>query len=199
MRKTLIVGASALVLAMSAVGLAQAQGRPDPFQADTNSDGVLTRAEFDAGHAAMFARLDSNGDGALAREEMPRRGRHGGRGDGERAMHHLERADANNDGAISRDEFLARPLEMFGRLDANSDGVISQSERPQASERRHRRGERGGRHDRPNPDADNNGSVSRAEFAAHGAQMFDRLDANDDGRVTREEADAARPRHHGRD
>jgi hypothetical protein len=41
--------------------------------------------------------------------------------------------------------------------------------------------------------------LSRAEFAAMGAHMFDRLDANDDGSVTREEAEAARPHRRGRE
>jgi hypothetical protein len=34
--------------------------------------------------------------------------------------------------------------------------------------------------------------VSSAEFAARGASMFERLDADGDGRVTHEEAEAAR-------
>ena len=115
-------------------------------------------------------------------------------------MHRLAGADVNNDGNITRDEFLARPLQEFARLDANSDGVISASERPQRPERAdgEHRGQRGDRGDRPNPDANNDGQISRAEFATMGAGMFDRLDANHDGRVTQEEAQAARP-HRGRD
>jgi len=106
----------------------------------------------------------------------------------------LTRADANNDGNISRDEFLARPTEMFERLDADNDGVISASERPQRPER----GERGERPQRVNPDANGDGQLSQAEFTAMGAGLFDRFDANDDGRVTREEMAAAHPRR-GRD
>ena len=44
-----------------------------------------------------------------------------------------------------------------------------------------------------NPDANNDGALSRAEFDAQGSAMFTRLDANSDGQVTREEAAAARP------
>lgn len=37
--------------------------------ADANGDGRVTLAEFQAGVAAMFARLDLNGDGAISPEE----------------------------------------------------------------------------------------------------------------------------------
>ena len=195
MRKVLIAAASLAALG-GAAGLAMAQqnGVQDQpsglFEADSNNDGTLTRAEFDASRAARFETLDANHDRQLAREEMRsgrERGEHGGRGHHRRGGHrgmHLERADANNDGAITRDEFLARPTQMFARLDANSDGVISADERPQRRER----GESG----RRRADANNDGQISQSEFAAMGASRFERLDANDDGRVTREEAEAAR-------
>lgn len=208
MRKMLFAAAGLAALA-GAAGLAFAQnapperdGRHGIFQSDTNSDGVLTRQEFDAGRAADFSRLDADHTGQLTRQEMRadraehgehRRGRRGGhRGEG---MRQLASADANNDGNITREEFLARPNEMFQRLDANNDGVISTAERPQRPERDdrgERRGERRDRPDRPNPDTDGNGTISRAEFTAIGAHFFERLDANNDGRVTQEEAQAGR-------
>lgn len=211
MRKILLVAAGAAALATAACGFAQAQSGNDNagarhgiFQSDSNSDGVLTRAEFDAGRAAQFARLDANNNGQLTREEMRagrgergehrgRRGHRGGPGGG------LRGADANNDGNITRDEFLARPIAMFERLDANSNGVIEASERAQRPERGAQDGERHQRADRPNPDTDGNGTFSRAEFTTMGAGMFERLDANSDGRVTQEEAQAARGHRRGRD
>jgi Ca2+-binding EF-hand superfamily protein len=209
MRKIWLVAAGAAVLAAGACGFAQAQdgsqergGRHGIFQSDSNSDGVLTRAEFDAGHTTSFARLDSDNNGQLTREEMrAERGEHRGRRGGHRGggTHQLASADANNDGNITREEFLARPNQMFERLDDNSDGVISANERPQRGERGERGGEqRAERPDRPHFDSDNNGTLSRAEFTAMGAGMFERLDANDDGRVTQEEARAGR-RHRGGD
>lgn len=205
MRKILFAAAGFAALA-GAAGLAIAQEGGAPaerprgvFAFDANTDGTLTRQEFNAGRAAEFARRDTNGDGQLTREEMRagrehRGGRHG-RGGG---MHHLASADANNDGNITRDEFLARPLEHFTRLDANGDGVIQASERPQRPERGER-GSRGDRADRPDFDANDDRQISRAEFDAMGASMFQRLDANSDGRVTQAEAQAARPPHRGRD
>ena len=206
MRKIWLVAAGAAVLAASACGLAQAQdgsqergGRQGMFQSDANSDGVLSRAEFDAGRAAMFARLDGDNNGQLTREEMrAQRAEHRGRRGGHRGggMHSLTSADADNDGNITRDEFLARPIERFNQLDADNDGVISAAERPQRGERGERRERRA---DRPNPDANDDGSISRAEFAAMGAAMFERLDANDDGRVTQDEARAGRGHRRGGD
>lgn len=211
MKKLLLVASSALVLAAGACGLAQAQngagandgGRPGLFEADANNDNVLTRAEFDAGRATHFARLDADSNGQVTREEM-RAGRgergHHRRGRGHRGEHGLERADANNDGNITREEFLTRPTEMFNRLDANHDGVIQASERAQRPERQAHDGDHHQRGDHPNPDANGDGSFSRTEFAAMGASMFERLDANSDGRVTQEEAQAARGHHRrGRD
>jgi hypothetical protein len=210
MRKILLAAAGFAALA-GVAGLAVAQeGAPQRaprgvFALDANSDGTLTRQEFDAGRAAEFTRLDADRNGQLSREEM-RAGREhrGRRGGGHRGAHMLERADANNDGSITRDEFLARPTEHFQRLDANNDGVISAAERPQRPERGERaergpRGPRGERGDRPNHDANGDGQFSQAEFTAMGASMFDRLDANDDGRITQAEAQAARPQHRGRD
>lgn len=203
MRKFLLAAAGAAVLA-GAAGLALAQnndgdqrgGRHGFFQSDANNDGAVTRQEYDAGREAKFAQLDADTNGQLTREEMrAERGHHrGGRRGG--SMHQLTRADANNDGNITRDEFLAGPTERFDRMDANDDGVISAAERPQrstAEQRQQRREQREQRHaERPNPDANGDGSFSRAEYAAMGASMFERLDANDDGRVTQEETRSAR-------
>jgi len=201
MRKILLAAVAAAGLAMGATGLALAQdndqdgdhNRHGLFRSDANSDGVLTRQEFDAGRNAMFARLDADNNGQVTSEERRahhgERGHHGGRGHRGGGMHHLTRADANNDGNITRDEFLARPIEHFDRLDANDDGIISATERPQRAERRERR----------NPDANGDGSLSRDEFATMGASLFGRLDANNDGRVTQEEAQAGRRHHRGHD
>jgi len=214
MRKIWLAAAGAAVLAAGACGFAQAQSGPGEdgarrgiFQADSNSDGVLTRAEFDASRTAHFAQLDADNNGQVTREEMRAgRGERGERGHHGRRGHRggpdgggLRGADANNDGNITREEFLARPNAMFDRLDANRNGVIEASERPQRPERNAENGERRQRADRPNPDTDGNGSFSREEFAAMGAGMFERLDANSDGRVTQEEAQAARGHRRGRD
>ena len=213
MRK-LMLAAIGLAALVSACGMAQAEGDQAPnaptdghgrggflMRADANNDGVVTRQEFDASRVAEFSRLDTSRDGQLSRDEM-RAGRHwGGRGGpdggghGGPGGHRLDptRFDTNHDGAISRQEFNARPDGMFDRLDANHDGVISAPEQQAAQQAMQQRiAER--RANRPDPDTNGDGSISRAEWDAMGAAQFQRMDANNDGRVTREEAEAARPR-----
>lgn len=158
MRKTMFLVSFAALA--GAIGLAAAQeggpggrGQEHLAQVDTNHDGAISRAEFDAAHAAMFARLDANHDGQISAEEhRAHRGEHMGEhrgrrrgGDGEHRGDHeggrMAMLDANQDGSITRDEFLARPMQMFDRLDANHDGAISADERSAARERMHERRE----------------------------------------------------------
>jgi Ca2+-binding EF-hand superfamily protein len=208
--RTLLLAAVGFAALIGASGPAMAQDSGGPpggpegpgwrfSQADANHDGVVTRAEFDAARTAGFTRLDANHDGQLARDEIragwrgAHRGGHGWRG---RHRDRMARADANHDGAITRDEFLAGPTRLFDRLDANHDGAISADERQAVRERfQERISER--RAERPNPDANGDGVISRAEFNAAGASMFERADVNHDGRVTRDEAEAARRRFLG--
>jgi len=207
MRKILIASAAAVALAVGVAGVALAQndgaGAHGPrgghgfFQADANSDGTVTRQEFDASRAAEFTRLDADHNGELSRDEMRsgmRRGwgHRGGRG-GEGGMHRLASLDTNNDGNITRDEFLARPIAAFDRMDSNHDGVISAAERPQRPATAGANAGDGQRRERPNFDTNGDQQISQSEFQAMGARMFDRLDANHDGRVTQAEAQAARP------
>lgn len=45
-------------------------------RADANEDGKISSEEFTAAGEKMFARLDDNGDGKLAKDEMPKRRKH---------------------------------------------------------------------------------------------------------------------------
>ncbi len=93
------------------------------MRADANNDGAITRAEANEARAAMFNRLDQNGDGSISAEERQRLSRFAGR-----AVERLAEADSNNDGAISRAEFLGQPYALFERYDANRNDVLEQSE-----------------------------------------------------------------------
>ncbi len=88
-------------------------------KADTNKDGAVSRAEFDAVHAARFAELDTNADGMITKEEMQ---------------------------AVREAKRSKRRAERFARVDTNGDGQISMAEQDAAAEaRKARRGERGGK------------------------------------------------------
>lgn len=198
-RKVLVAGAA--LAALAGVGLAYAQ-QPDAPRGpggfmrmlDANNDGTVTRAEFDAGRAARFTAADADGNGALAGDELRRRRPDGADGPGRmHGMHgghgpHGNWGDANNDGTITRDEFLAGPIAMFERLDANNDGQLTGDEKPDMRRMRH-----GGRHfGMRGADANNDGTVTRAEYDAQGAQMFSRMDANNDGQLTAADREARR-------
>lgn len=90
--------------------------------------------------------------------------------------------DANNDGAIDKAEAAKHPrlAEKFTTLDKNGDGRLTASERPQHKGKRGPKGHGGGMHDGiERMDADNDGRVSRAEFdgakAKREARMAERM------------------------
>jgi hypothetical protein len=179
MKTTLILTASAL--AMAVTGLASAQPAPD-----------APRGEYAREH----------GDGPHARGPH-REGRHhrGGRG-GMRALMALGAADANGDNQVTRAERDALRAEEFDFRDRNSDGYLDaldasptrqrfaemREEAGAEPEGRRGRSGRGGR--MAALDADEDGRVSRAEFASAPSPIFDALDADSDGAVTGVEIDA---------
>jgi hypothetical protein len=140
------------------------------MQADTDRDGVLTRAEVVAQAEAQFARLDADGDGIVtaaerqaAREAMRdrREARMAARGktlpperagmaDGRKGQMMRGRR-GGGDGVLTRAEFIDRAGQRFDRMDANRDGRLDAGERPDRSAMRHGRGHR---MDRPGGDTD---------------------------------------------
>lgn len=122
---------------------------------DANKDGSITKAEMASAHAAradkqegrraqraadrpamtdaqkaerrdaMFARIDTDGNGAVSRAEFDamqgmRGGKMGKRGG---------KAMARMDGPVDRQAFVARALERFDRLDTDNNGVATSTER----------------------------------------------------------------------
>jgi len=134
MRLILVVALAALTtsgcVGMAVRAVAQPSG-PDFFEllekADTNGDGIITKAEFTDARAKMFARLDRNHDGYLTKDDKPRFSlRRNASGD--RLQQLILMLDKDGDGRVSRDEFVNSPSLLFDRADANHDGQIDAAE-----------------------------------------------------------------------
>lgn len=185
------------------------RGGPVGFlkQADLNKDGVIDQTEFQTTRDKWFADLDTNKDGFVTADELKAFGdkmhaewakKHGDQADnqpadgkpadgkpgghrGDFAQHILERVDTDHDGKISKAEFDAEGQAMFKRLDENGDGKIAENEMPQ----RHWARFGGQMFDRM--DTDHDGNVSKAEFQAASDKMFQRMDKNGDGIIEKDE------------
>jgi hypothetical protein len=186
----LVATSAALAAASSAHGQARVNIR---FQEmDRNGDGTITRAEW-RGSARSFEVHDWNGDGKLSGDEVrvgaARRDRQADpdfdSSDREYVFDDwtdrgFRALDHNRDDRITRDEWHF-DREGFRAADHNNDGVISRSEFLNQD------GEDDDRDDRfPYVDADSDGRISRQEW--HGAiSRFNALDANRDGFLSRAE------------
>ena len=101
---------------------------------DTNGDGVVSKAEFDAAHDKHFKELDANGDGNLTLDEM--------RAGHKQAIEEIQRkrfdeADLNHDGALTREESKKIPMlsRHFKAADTNKDGKVTREEFDAAMEK----------------------------------------------------------------
>ena len=120
----------------------------------------------------------------------------GPRGDRGAGLERLKAADTDGNGMISRDEAKALPrlLKNFDAIDANHDGQVTMEEM-HAFHAAHRGAHRGGF--LAKLDADKDGRISREEAnaAPRFAERFDAIDANRDGFVTPDELKAAHAKH----
>jgi Ca2+-binding EF-hand superfamily protein len=158
------------------------------------ADHVMTRAEALQMVRDHFARVDTNKDGQIAKEEIA--AAHGAMagGPGKRVMRQkgpmrdpnaaFDRLDTNKDGSVSRDEFAkGREVRIEKRVvmrESMKDGAVSPM-------KMHRMGGiRGGRMI-VMADTDKDGRITLAEAEAMALQHFDQMDTNHDGQVTSEE------------
>lgn len=184
MMNRMLLGATALMLAVPAVGQMQAPVAPMAQRMETTQ----TRDQAVAKVRDRFARMDVNRDGFVAGDEV--RSLRGQRGAlGERRGRGGNRM-AQNGGRV------ANPGAAFDRLDANRDNMISREEFSRARELRgdrraerkmHRMGGKGAGRMMRLADLDRDGRVSLQEATTSALQRFDRVDANRDGRITPEE------------
>jgi Ca2+-binding EF-hand superfamily protein len=106
----------------------------------------------------------------------------------------IQRLDKDGDGRVSRKEATDAAVERagsrFDQLDTNKDGFITKDEVNAArASVRERMKERAGEHWKA-ADKDGDGAISRSEAEASMPMLFrrfDQLDANKDGKITRDE------------
>jgi Ca2+-binding EF-hand superfamily protein len=140
MMKTTLLSIAALSIALSAPAFAagstldqQSQMAQMLLQYDTNKDGVISRAEIEAGKAAEFTTADTNADTFLSWEEF-------------KAWNDAKKSaqttsifnvmDADMNGSISSAEFVntssdrraTQAASMFALADTNQDGALSPEE-----------------------------------------------------------------------
>lgn len=122
-----------------------------------------------------------------------------------RAQARFADSDRNHDGRISLAEFQdasdRRLAERFHRMDADRDGQLTEDELRQAHQQRRehlrdgRQARAGRRHALLALDTNHDQALDRAELGNRFpklAERFDQLDANHDGRLTRDEMRAGR-------
>jgi Ca2+-binding EF-hand superfamily protein len=95
---------------------------------DTNGDGAVSEAEFNAYNAMRFHALDADKNGNITRQEIM-----SGTTMRSGTTHLDERfnaADANHDGGLDREEAHGMPMltAYFDEVDANHDGKVTRQE-----------------------------------------------------------------------
>jgi hypothetical protein len=178
MKKTAIsLSLAALVLGSGAYA---APGAPSPaLKRDSDSNGVVTRAEAQRAAASIFTQMDVNKDGTFDRADRAAR---------REAMQArmFDRLDANKDGQITRAEFMtdkgARRAGPRGGFRADRRGPGELNANP------------GGAAASPGLAA----AMTQDQFVAAALQRFDARDANKDGQLTQAERQAAREQRKAR-
>lgn len=98
---------------------------------DADGDGKVTQAE--AGERwERLSKLDKNGDGAVAKDEIPAFGGPGGRPNPEEIF---ARMDKDGDGKLTSSEVPAEMWERMSKADANGDGSVTKEELAAARQR----------------------------------------------------------------
>jgi hypothetical protein len=190
--------------------LAQPTAPVAPIAPRTPMAKIVTRADVLTRVQTQFAKRDTNRDGFLTTEEINvgsgrnkvmmirRGGMAGGLGEGAQTMRDpnvaFDRIDANRDGRITRDEF-AKGRQVRIEKHVVMNGAPGQPGAMHAMPGMHRMGGgmmMGGGAILKLADANNDGRVSLQEATGAALRHFDMMDRNRDGRITPDERAAGR-------
>lgn len=177
---------------------------------DSDRDGRISRAEFDASGERVWNERNNAAHGKADAQPQEQKGPAATAPSARRADRlalpsahtpagFLSLYDGNGDGTVAREEFDAARQTQFARSDRNGDGQLSQDEYLAEYEDRldrhiatQTRGSDAQTRVRFGAlDADKNGRMSFAEYQASGKRSFDAADRNHDGIV--DAADAKLP------
>jgi hypothetical protein len=106
-----------------APGSTHAEWRQQFFdKIDTNHDGTISRAEYQAWIDGRFAKLDGNGDGVVNADEVATSPMAVERVQ-KRAEGFVKRYDTSGNGEVSKADFEAKEMQRFDRLSNGADSI----------------------------------------------------------------------------
>jgi Ca2+-binding EF-hand superfamily protein len=111
----------------------------------------------------------------------------------------FESMDTNNDGKISQDEFTAASSRMFDKMDTNKDGKVTAAEMTAAHQqitgKKAEKGELNATDKIKKFDTNGDGVLSADEHEAASRTMFEKMDTDHDGHLTKAELKAGHEKY----